>query len=321
MTTKAAASITLRQIRAFVALAREGSFTRAAETLLLTQPALTNCIRQLEEHIGHSLFDRSTRQVRLNDYGLAFRDPAERILRELDQTLQVLDRMQEGASGGVSLATVPSIASSILPQTLAEFSLRYPTLGISLMEDHSEGVRRKVLEGEAEVGLSGQTDAVSGIDAFALFYDDVGLFCHASHPLANLDRPLRWADLAGCEIFNMGYQNQIQAVIDVVPELEITLSQTSYKVRNTLSTISLIRSRNALAALPRLSIPQEAQTDIVFKPLHDPVLRRDVFLCKPSSQALTAPCRALIAIICSAAGAAGAVLHDGVDSVFGEPGR
>lgn len=316
MPSSAALSITLRQIRAFVALAEEGSFTRAAEKMSLTQPALTNCIRQLEDHIGNPLFDRTTRQVQLNEYGRAFRSPAERILRDLDQSLQILQDIQAGSAGAISLATVPSIASSILPFALAEFARRFPAMGISLSEDHSEGVRRKVFEGEVQIGLSGQSDAIDGLDEIPLFSDNIGLFCLATHPLASLDRPLCWADLAGREIFNMGYQTQIQSVIDVVPELEISLSQTSYKVRNVMSTISLMRSRNALATLPLLSIPKEAQTDVVFRPLHDPVLRRDVYLCKRSDRQISPAARVLVSLICSAAERSGAILHEGMAAVF-----
>lgn len=310
MNPNTAHAITLRQIRAFIAVAREGSFTRASETIHLTQPALTTCIRQLEDHVGVPLFERTTRNVALNRYGSAFLPIVERIVRDLDTALDDVRALQQGERGQVTIATVPSIASSILPSTVTQFAMSHPGVGITLTEDHSEGVRRKVLEGEAEFGLSGTTELSIDVEAKPIFYDTVGLFCSSAHPLAELDRPLCWADLAGQEIFNMGYQTQLHAIIDVVPELAITLSQTTYKVRNTLTTLSLIRSRNAIAALPRLSIPPDSQGDVIFRPLNEPELKREIFLCRDSRKPLSAPAVALIGLIRQNAEDAGATLYD-----------
>ena len=310
MDANAAQNITLRQIRAFIAVAREHSFTRAAEAVHLTQPALTSCIRQLEDRVGVTLFDRTTRQVTLSRYGEAFLPTAERIVHDLVAALAEVRGLQGGTMGKVAIATVPSIASSIMPRSLAAFSALHPKLGISLTEDHSEGVRRKVQEGEADFGFSGVTEPFADIDAIPMFYDMVGLFCHADDPLSKLDRPLVWADLAGREIFNMGYQTQIKEIIDVVPELEISFSQTAYRVRNTLTTLSMIRSRDAIAALPKLSIPPEALTDVVYLPLAGPELRRDIYLCRRIRTVLPGASLRLIEEIRGIAAETGATLYD-----------
>lgn len=307
---KASQTITLRQLRAFIAVARERSFTRASEAVHLTQPALTTCVRQLEDRIGVPLLDRTTRHVGLNLYGESFLPAAERIVRDLDAAIEACRALQEGSEGSLSIATVPSIASSILPEAIATFSTQSPRVGFELFEDHSEGVRRKVQEGEAEIGLSGVTEAFPGIEARPNFFDTVGLFCRSDHPFALLDRPLVWADLAGQEIFNMGYQTQIQSIVEVVPELEISLSAASYKVRNTLATLSLIRSRNAVAALPRLSIPLTALGDVVFRPLGNPELKRDVYLCRQERTPLSPLARRFIALTRTSARTAGAELYE-----------
>lgn len=309
MSSGAAQAITLRQLRAFAAVARERSFTRAAEILHLTQPALTSCIRQLEDRVGSSLLDRTTRQVRVNRFGEALLPRIERLLNELDLGLEEVRSLREGSSGVIALATLPSIASSIMPQSVARYSQLLPGVGITMAEDHSEGVRRRVLEGEADFGLSGiVTEAFPDVVAEPLFYDTIGLFCHADHRLTRLERPVKWADLAGEEIFNMGYQTQIQEILDVVPELAISLSQTAYRVRNPLTTLSMIRSQRGIAALPRLSIPADALTDVVFRPLTGPELRREIFLCRRTGSMLTTAAQALIGEIVQSAVLAGAML-------------
>jgi|GEM_PF-225296 len=302
-------AITLRQLRAFQTLAREGSFTRAAEMMLMTQPALTACIRQLEDHLGTALFERTTRQVKINALGATLLPRVDRMLSELNDGVDELRRKSGQIAKAIAFATVPSIASSIMPQTLADYAAVAPDVGISLTEDHSEGVRRKVSEGEVDFGLSGiSTEVFPDVDARPIFYDEVGLFCHVEHRFAALERSLHWADLAGEKIFNMGYQTQIQQILDVVPELSITLSQTAYKVRNTLTTLSMIRSQSGIAALPKLSIPASALTDVVYIPLSQPTLQREIFLCTKKGKKTSVAAARLIRRIVANAACSGAIL-------------
>ncbi|MFK8253033.1 LysR family transcriptional regulator [Ancylobacter terrae] len=307
MSVGSANGVTLRQIRAFISVARFGAFTRAAEAIGLSQPALTTCIRHLEEQLGVALFERTTRRVELTACGSDFLPAAERIVRELDGAMSSLRAIHAGQGGRVTMASIASIASSVLPEALAAFKARYPNVGVDVGEDHSEGVRRKVLEGEAEFGLSGaSTFEVPEIVTELLFSDPIGLFCRADHPLARLDRPLRWEDLSGQEIFNMGYETQIRSVAAVVPDVAIQLSSTAYKVRNTHSVMALIRQNDVIAALPLLSIPRSSLGELVFRPLTEPQLRRDILLCRLERTVLSVASRQLIAALLNSAEAAGA---------------
>ena len=256
----AVSGVTLRQIRAFIAVAKIGSFTRAADAIALSQPALTTCIRQLEDQIGVSLFERTTRRVELTAYGMEFLPAAERVVRELDNAMSSLKAISTGRIGRVSMASIGSIASSLLPHALASFKNKYPLVGVDIGEDHSEGVRRKVFEGEAEFGLSGITEPFAEVEATPFFSDPIGVFCRADHPLAAVERPLRWADLSGREILNMGHETQIRSVAEYAPEVAIRLSSTAYKVRNTHTLIALLQQGGTIAALPRLSLPPARAT-------------------------------------------------------------
>ena len=301
--------ITLRQIRAFIAVAKAGSFTHAAEMVNLSQPALTSCVRQLEEQIGVPLFERTTRRVEMTSYGTEFLPAAERIVRDLEASMQTLEAMHSGRVGRVSMASIASIASSLLPLTLAAFKARFPKVGIEISEDHSEGIRRKVFEGEAEFGLSGVTEPVVDVDARPFFRDRVGLFCRNDHPLAQSSEPLTWSDMSGLEILNMGFETQIRSVAEVLPDVANTLASPTYKVRNTLAIVSMLREGRMVAALPNLSIPRSELTDIVFRPLTGPILHREVFLCQHVRTKLSASANAFISLIRESAAAAGADLH------------
>lgn len=301
--------VTLRQIRAFIAVSKVGSFTQAADMIGLTQPALTSCVRQLEEQIGVALFDRTTRRVELTIFGEEFLPAAERIVRELETSMQALHALHSGRRGHVSLTSIGSIASSLLPLALGNFKAQHPEVGIELSEDHSEGVRRKVLEGEAEFGLSGVTEPVVDVDARPFFRDRIGLFCRRDHPLAQVGEPLTWSRVNGLEILNMGYEAQIRTVAEVEPDVALTLSTPTYKVRNTLAIVAMLREGRVVAALPNLSVPRSELSDIVFRPLSRPSLHREIYLCQHVRTRLSAAATALIAMIRDSAVAAGADVH------------
>jgi LysR family transcriptional regulator, carnitine catabolism transcriptional activator len=305
--------VTLRQIRAFIAVAKIGSFTRAADTIGLSQPALTACIRQLEDQLGVPLFDRTTRHVELTMFGSDFLPSAERIVRELDSAMMSLKAIGAGQSGRVSMASIGSIASSLLPRALASFKEKYPLVGVDVSEDHSEGVRRKVLESEAEFGLSGMTEPVPDVEAIPFFSDPIGLFCREDHPLAALERPLRWSDLSGLEILNMGHEAQIRSVAEHAPDVAILLSSTTYKVRNPHALVALLQQGNAIAAMPRLSIPDNKQEGWIFRTLSSPTLNREIFLCRHRRTTLSPSAKGLIAAIRDSAEVAGATLVESIE--------
>ena len=89
--------VTLRQLRAFAAVARTGSFTRAAESLHITQSALSGLIKELESQVGVRLVDRNTRRIRLSEAGEEFRAVTTRLLRDLDNALEDIDGCAAGS--------------------------------------------------------------------------------------------------------------------------------------------------------------------------------------------------------------------------------
>src|SRR6188508_2060428 len=114
-------NFTLRQLRAFVSVARLGSFTRAARVLEISQPALTVQIRQLEEALGVRLLDRSTRSVSLSQVGREFVPVLERILDEINTFTSDARELTAGKRGLVTVAALPSICASLLPDAVAQF--------------------------------------------------------------------------------------------------------------------------------------------------------------------------------------------------------
>src|ERR671938_1927365 len=118
--------LNLRQLQSFVTVARLGSFTRAARLLHLSQPALTKQIRQLEETLGVRLLDRTTRAVEPTHIGKELAPVVDQLLRELEAVVVNTKELATKSRGVVRVAALPSIASTILPATVARFQGRYP---------------------------------------------------------------------------------------------------------------------------------------------------------------------------------------------------
>jgi DNA-binding transcriptional LysR family regulator len=143
----------LRQIRYFVAVAEQLSFSRAAERLHVSQPPLSRQIANLEAALGFDLFDRSSRQIKLTSAGTEFLSHARHAMQTLEQAKASAERVASGAVGTVSLAFGGSLSYFVLPPVLREFRRRFPLIELSLqsvpISKHAECVQG----GRADVGL------------------------------------------------------------------------------------------------------------------------------------------------------------------------
>src|SRR5262245_1670489 len=124
--------VDLHQLRIFVAVARLGNFTRAAERLGLSQPSLSLHIRQLEQDLGVRLFDRSTRSVALTPAGDDFLPTAERLLDDFQSAVAAVADLAARRRGRVAVAVLPSVAAELLPRAMAALHARHHGITVSL---------------------------------------------------------------------------------------------------------------------------------------------------------------------------------------------
>ena len=165
------ANITLKQLRAFTAVAREGSFTRASEKLYVTQSTLTTSIKTLENEIGLRLFDRSTRAVVLTAQGAQFLPAAERMLRDLNESLDDLRLAATRQRGSVVVAAAASFMHYVLSPAVVNMAGSYPGITVRMREETTEGVCRLVLSGEADFGVTTLFEPVSLLDTALILTD------------------------------------------------------------------------------------------------------------------------------------------------------
>ncbi len=140
-------------LRCFVEVVREGGFTRAAERVFRSQPAVSAQVHKLESELGAPLFDRSLPSPALTDRGRELYPRALRLLEEAD-ALEAEFRSGDGElRGRLSLATSLTVIESFLPKILGEFRSQYPKVRLTLLNRTSEGIARAVLDGRVELGL------------------------------------------------------------------------------------------------------------------------------------------------------------------------
>lgn len=174
----------LRQLRYFLAVADSLSFTRAAAELHLTQPTLSQQIKQLENSLGTQLFDRVGRKVRLTEPGVIFRQHAERALKEIHSATEALTELQGMVRGTLSIGVFQSFNSSLLPPILAEFSATYPGVSVTVRQLPTGDMEQCLATGALDIGIAYAPPASDRILAEKLFKEELSLVVGARHPCA-----------------------------------------------------------------------------------------------------------------------------------------
>ena len=175
-----------RRLQVFHAVAKHLSFTKAAEALFMTQPAVTFQIKQLEEHFNTRLFERGHGQISLTEAGRVVFDYAERILglsNELDARLK---DMTGQVTGPLLIGASMTIAEYLLPQVLGEFNARYPGVVPRLLVANSETVQNQVAEHTLDIGFIESDSLLPSLVTEILCEDELLVVCAPSHPLAKL---------------------------------------------------------------------------------------------------------------------------------------
>lgn len=173
-----------RRLQAFHAVAKHRSFTKAADALCMTQPAVTFQIRQLEDHFKTRLFDRANGRITLTPAGIVALDYAERILAlsgELDARVRELTGQEVGS---LLIGASTTIAEFLLPRILGEFKSQHPGIVPQLVVANSEAVQARVCERSLDLGFIEGDSHLRTLVTDVCCEDELQVVCAPSHPLA-----------------------------------------------------------------------------------------------------------------------------------------
>lgn len=187
-------NVTLRQLRAFCALVETGSFTEAANSLFVTQSALSGLIRELESGLGVQVVHRSTRRVAVSEAGREFYPLARKVLQDLDGALDTMADIKALKRGVVRLAAPQLLACTVLPQAMADFAQAYPEVEVRLQDSLVEQVVARVHSGEVDFGVGPERQYGDDLVVQPLFELPFGAAFPPGHALEQA-RSLRWGEL------------------------------------------------------------------------------------------------------------------------------
>src|SRR5436190_10818822 len=144
----------IHQLRYFVAVAEEGSFSRAAARVRVAQPSLSQQIRKLEAEVGQPLFDRLPRSVVLTEAGRCLIEYARQILASIGDARRCVDELKGKIAGHVAVGAIPTIAPYLLPELVVIFQKHYPEVTLHVIEDVTAVVTRRVETGELDCAVA-----------------------------------------------------------------------------------------------------------------------------------------------------------------------
>ncbi len=171
---------TVKQLRYFIALTESEHFGRAAERCFVSQSAFSNAIKELETTLDAQLVDRTNRNVTITATGREVAVQARLVLRDLDSLVEAARGQKEPLTGELRLGVIPTIAPFILPDALPTLREQYPDLRLLLIEDQTQRIYQRLMQGELDVLLMALPWEMHGVEQLCLFRDAFCLACHVS---------------------------------------------------------------------------------------------------------------------------------------------
>lgn len=286
-------NVTLKQLRAFTAVAESSSFVEACSVVHLSQPALSAAIRNLEEAVGGTLLARTTRSLTLTPEGEIFLPKAKQILKDCDSALSDLNNLFAKQRGKLNIAAMPSFASNRLPYTLVHFHKLYPNINIAIQDVIAEEVVEMVRTGKVEFGISFDPEESSELEFTPLFNDKFVAALPKNHPLTG-HKQVSWKTLEDNPIVLIQHPSSIRKQIDRIIEnhqLNLSIEMESHQ----LATIGRMVANNlGLSIIPSLCIEQMEEIGATCRPLTAPVISRDVGILTRSRYPLSSAAKAMI---------------------------
>ncbi|MBI3895011.1 MAG: LysR family transcriptional regulator [Acidobacteria bacterium] len=173
----------LDQVTAFLEVARQHSFSRAAEKLYRTQPAISAQIRALEQEFGQKLFDRSGRKIFLTPAGEVLYEYGEKLVALHRETLQRVREAQDIVAGKLVVGANEATCLYVLPLVFAGFKRKYPQVGISIYRNFSHKILQKMAEHQVDIGIVTLPVSQNNLKVMPIFEDELQVVVPAKHPL------------------------------------------------------------------------------------------------------------------------------------------
>lgn len=266
-------NVSLRQLRALVALVRTGSFTQAAESLHITQSALSSLIKELEQSLGVRLVERSTRRIGLTDAGAGFVPMVDKILQDLDGVLAGIDDLKALRRGVVRVAAPQLMSCTLLPDVIAAYRVAQPGVDVRLSDCAVDAVLTRVAAGEADFGLGPERASSRDVVGETLFDLPFMVVFPAGHALAALPR-IGWSDLAPHPFIGLQGQFAERLSLDLHGAMRDIALHPGNEVTFMTTALSMVHAGLGVTACLPYARSLVERYQLQMAPLHDPQVER-----------------------------------------------
>lgn len=268
---------TLKQLEAFVAIARTGSFSAAARVVHVSQPALTAVIKNLEHQLGVALFERSGRGVTLTTAGRELLPTVDRLLTELNETLSNVLSGTAPRGGTVTLACVPSAGSVYLPPLITGFNRVHPTVRIQVRDAMTENreIVRMVRSGDIDCGVASPMPDAAELQ-FRHLYDDQLVAILPAGDTAARERRVTWRGLAERPLVGMAANSYLRLLIDQTFAAIGVSTRPVTEVSLITTAVGMARAGIGTAVLPLRAAQACDLTGTRMLPVEEPQVRRPI---------------------------------------------
>ena len=285
------------QLEFFVTVVEEGSFSKAAERVYRTQPAVSIAIRRLEEEIGAPLFERSQKAPALTEVGDLVYDYAKRILGLRDQTFDVVSELKSLKRGRVRIGANESTSLYLLPHLILDYRALHPDIMVEIFRHTSERLPREVLDRNVDFALLAFEPVDSDLESFPVLRDELVLVMHPEHQLAK--RPSVKVEELGNEPFlahnvKTGSRHKVmETFVQHHTPLNITLELA------TIETIKrFVQLKIGLAFVPRMCVAEELERgSLVSVPVEDLTYVRTLWVTHRRGKTFSHAAEAFLAIL------------------------
>lgn len=290
--------LNLRQLEAFAAVARHGSFTAAARQLGVSQPALTVQIRQLEEILTVRLLDRNTRSVKLTQVGRELAPVVERLLAEIHGIVESARDLSRKARGTVRVAALPSIAMTLLPRMLMRLRKHYPAISVVVREGIASEIVEWVRSEQVDLGIGSPEGGDAFVDFRLLFKDQMCVVLPPGSPLAR-KRRLTLRDLAGEPLVLPGPGSSVRRLVDRSAREHGIELKAVYEACFLHSMAAMARVGLGAAVLPSSAMDLNELSGLRVRPLGEPPLVREIGILQKHGQTLSPSAEGFVEILLS----------------------
>jgi len=289
--------LSLYKLEIFASVVQSGSFSAAASRLYMTQPAVSQHIQDLENHLGTRLFDRGRRGVRLTDAGTQLYDYTLRILRLVAEAEAAVTDVEHLSGGQVNIGATPGVSVYLLPDWLRGFRARYPNLAVTLQTDVTSQIASGVLAHRLDIGfVEGELEEINqnGLGHITLAPISLFVITPADHPLQS-ETALTLVALDGQAFITRQPRSRTRIWLDRVLSAQNINPRIVAEFDNPEAIKQAVMSGLGISVLPEYAVRREADQGLLRAlPLSDSPLQRQLKLIYDEQNPQSPVARALL---------------------------